>query len=174
MTNADLLPAAALKRKAVVSVRQSTRTQVRTHLESQRRRYGREPADPDIAISVRANSDDLCLSVISVIEITADIRGIRREGAGQRLPDWEKHMPDWESWLGRIGVHYGDRILPIDAKVGALAGELLDATGMKAGDQGFSSGSVCGDGEGPRPQPSEDGQEEFSPSDARRSACGSA
>jgi DNA invertase Pin-like site-specific DNA recombinase len=39
MTNADLLPAAVLKRKAVVYVRQSTQTQVQTNLESQRRQY---------------------------------------------------------------------------------------------------------------------------------------
>jgi len=35
MTNADLLPAAVLKRKAVVYVRQSTQAQVQTNLESQ-------------------------------------------------------------------------------------------------------------------------------------------
>ena len=39
MTNADLLPATVLKRKAVVYVRQSTQTQVQTNLESQRRQY---------------------------------------------------------------------------------------------------------------------------------------
>jgi excisionase family DNA binding protein len=39
MTNADLLPAAVLKRKAVVYVRQSTPTQVQANLESQRRQY---------------------------------------------------------------------------------------------------------------------------------------
>jgi excisionase family DNA binding protein len=39
MTSADLLPAAVLKRKAVVYVRQSTQTQVQINLESQRRQY---------------------------------------------------------------------------------------------------------------------------------------
>jgi len=39
MTNADILPAEVLKRKAVVYVRQSTYAQVRTNLESQRRQY---------------------------------------------------------------------------------------------------------------------------------------
>ena len=39
MTGADLLPAAVLKRKAVVYVRQSTQAQVQTNLESQRRQY---------------------------------------------------------------------------------------------------------------------------------------
>ena len=39
MTNADLLPASVLRRKAVVYVRQSTPAQVQGNLESQRRQY---------------------------------------------------------------------------------------------------------------------------------------
>lgn len=39
MTNADLIPAAVLTRKAVVYVRQSTQSQVMTNLEGQRRQY---------------------------------------------------------------------------------------------------------------------------------------
>src|SRR6202140_2642006 len=39
MTSADLIPAAVLKRKAVVYVRQSTQSQVITNLGSQRRQY---------------------------------------------------------------------------------------------------------------------------------------
>ncbi|CAN5191010.1 recombinase family protein [soil metagenome] len=39
MTNSDLLPAAVLRRKAVVYVRQSTQSQVQSNLESQRRQY---------------------------------------------------------------------------------------------------------------------------------------
>src|SRR5580692_4425736 len=39
MTDADLLPPALLKRKAVVYVRQSTQAQVQVNLESQRRQY---------------------------------------------------------------------------------------------------------------------------------------
>ncbi|ABM35738.1 recombinase family protein [Polaromonas naphthalenivorans] len=39
MTTSDLLPAAVLRRKAVVYVRQSTQSQVQTNLESQRRQY---------------------------------------------------------------------------------------------------------------------------------------
>jgi DNA invertase Pin-like site-specific DNA recombinase len=39
MTSAELLPAAVLKRKAVVYVRQSTQAQVQSNLEGQRRQY---------------------------------------------------------------------------------------------------------------------------------------
>ena len=46
MTSADLIPAAVLKRKAVVYVRQSTQSQVMTNLEGQRRNtiWSRSPA----------------------------------------------------------------------------------------------------------------------------------
>ena len=43
MTGTDLIPAPPLKRKAVVHVRQSTRSRVMTNLESQRRQY--DPVD---------------------------------------------------------------------------------------------------------------------------------
>ena len=39
MTSADMNPAAVLKRKAVIYVRQSTQSHVMTHLEGQRRQY---------------------------------------------------------------------------------------------------------------------------------------
>ena len=39
MTGTEMIPAAVLKRKAVVYVRQSTQSQVMTNLESQRRQY---------------------------------------------------------------------------------------------------------------------------------------
>ena len=39
MMDAEFLPPAVLKRKAVVYVRQSTQAQVQLHLESQRRQY---------------------------------------------------------------------------------------------------------------------------------------
>jgi hypothetical protein len=39
MTSTDLLPAAVLKCKAVVYIRQSTQAQVQTNIESQRRQY---------------------------------------------------------------------------------------------------------------------------------------
>ena len=53
MTSADLLPAAVLKRKAVVYVRHSTQAQVHSNLESQRRQYElveREPGTIEQAL----------------------------------------------------------------------------------------------------------------------------
>jgi hypothetical protein len=39
MTSAEMIPAAILKKKAVVYVRQSTQSQVMTNLEGKRRQY---------------------------------------------------------------------------------------------------------------------------------------
>jgi DNA invertase Pin-like site-specific DNA recombinase len=55
MTSADLLPAAVLKRKAVVYVRQSIQAQVQSNLEGQRRQYelvdvARRRGFPDVEV----------------------------------------------------------------------------------------------------------------------------
>jgi excisionase family DNA binding protein len=68
MTNADLLPAAVLKRKAVVYVRQSTQTQVQMNLEGQRRQYelvelARQRGFRDVAVI----DDDLGLSASGTV-----------------------------------------------------------------------------------------------------------
>lgn len=58
--SAEMLPAALLKRKAVVYVRQSTQTQVQTNLESQRRQYDLvEVARRHGFVSIEVIDDDL-------------------------------------------------------------------------------------------------------------------
>src|SRR5581483_9610264 len=58
--SAEILPAALLKRKAVVYVRQSTQTQVQTNLESQRRQYDLvEVARPHGFVDIEVIDDDL-------------------------------------------------------------------------------------------------------------------
>jgi hypothetical protein len=65
MTNANLLPAAVLSRKAVVYVRQSTQTQVQVHRESQRRQYDLVEDAPRRGFSdVEVIDDDLGRSAI--------------------------------------------------------------------------------------------------------------
>src|ERR1700676_2433754 len=60
MTDADLLPPAVLKRKAVVYVRQSTQAQVQLHLESQRRQYDLvDVARQRVFVDVEIIDDDL-------------------------------------------------------------------------------------------------------------------
>jgi hypothetical protein len=62
MTSSELIPAAILKRKAVVYVRQSTQSQVMTNLESQRRQYdlvdvARQRGFVDVEIIVTISAD---------------------------------------------------------------------------------------------------------------------
>jgi len=77
---------------------------------------------------VREYTDSLFLSVISVVEISAGIRKLRREGEEQRASRVD-------IWLDNILAHYGERILAVDAKVGKLAGELADEAEEDSGDQ---------------------------------------
>src|ERR1700675_455078 len=87
MTNADLLPAAVLKRKAVVYVRQSTPTQVQTNLESQRRQYEL------VEVARRRGFRD--------IEVIDDDLGRSASGMVRR-PGFER-LVAW-LWAGEVGA----------------------------------------------------------------------
>jgi predicted nucleic acid-binding protein len=80
---------------------------------------------------VTENINSLFLSVISVVEISASIRKIHREGQAQRASEAD-------IWLDNILAHYGERILAVDAKVGKLAGELVDEAKENSGDQSLA------------------------------------
>lgn len=68
MTSTDLLPAAVLRRKAVVYVRQSTQTQVQNNLESQRRQYDLvEEARRRGFVQVEVIDDDLGRSASGMV-----------------------------------------------------------------------------------------------------------
>lgn len=68
MANTDLLPAAVLRRKAVVYVRQSTQTQVQNNLESQRRQYDLvEEARRRGFVQVEVIDDDLGRSASGMV-----------------------------------------------------------------------------------------------------------
>jgi hypothetical protein len=77
MTNADLLPAAVLKRKAVVYVRQSPQAQVNTNHESQRRQYelvdvARSRGFRDIGVKV-SSEGGLASDSITLIKKTSAV-----------------------------------------------------------------------------------------------------
>lgn len=80
---------------------------------------GQPKGGPDFNERVRQNADCLFLSVISVAEISAGIRKLRRAGA-------ERSASDVDIWLDGIVAHYGERILAIDTKVAKVAGELAE------------------------------------------------
>src|SRR6202162_2608972 len=68
MTSADLIPAAVLKRKAVVYVRQSTQSQVMTNLEGQRRQYDLvDLARQRVFVDVEVIDDDLGRSASGMV-----------------------------------------------------------------------------------------------------------
>ena len=67
--SAEILPAALLKRKAVVYVRQSTQTQVQTNLESQRRQYDLvEVARRHGFVNIEVIDDDLGRSASGAVD----------------------------------------------------------------------------------------------------------
>ncbi len=80
---------------------------------------GRRRASPELGDWVRRNSDLLFLSALSVVEVTAGIAKVRRSGAARRADDLE-------AWFGGIITTYGERVLPLDATVGKIAGVLAD------------------------------------------------
>jgi toxin FitB len=83
------------------------------------RANGSPKAPPHLSAWLKSHSDSLYLSALSVVEITAGIRKLRRVGSARRAEALD-------AWLGRVIALYGERILPIDARVGAVAGILAD------------------------------------------------
>ena len=84
MTSSELIPAAVLKRKAVVYVRQSTQSQVMTNLESQRRQYDLvDLARQRGFVDVEIIDDDLGRSASGTVARPGFDRGrmaLRRQG----------------------------------------------------------------------------------------------
>ena len=76
-------------------------------------------ANSDLAEWVEQTQEVLFLSVISVVEITAGIEKLRRAGSARRAEALDE-------WLGGILRYYGERILPIDTRIGMLAGVLTE------------------------------------------------
>lgn len=65
------------------------------------------------------------------MEITSGIAKLRRAGSTRRVAALDQ-------WLGGIVDHYGERILPIDTRIGMLAGELADQARAEGHHPGLS------------------------------------
>lgn len=76
-------------------------------------------------------SDALYLSAVSVAEIGAGIRKLRRGGA-------ERRADALGAWFGELIALYGDRVLPFDAAAAEVAGELIDTARAKGVAPGFA------------------------------------
>jgi len=74
---------------------------------------------------LRARTDHLFISAVTVLEVEQGIGKLRRLGAAARADRFA-------AWLDNLLTLYGDRMLPLDARVARLAGALSD--------QAFASG----------------------------------
>jgi len=93
---------------------------VDTNILSEARRLKGHPAIREALAAIEEK--DLFLSVITIGEIA---NGIARMNSGQ-------HRRELEIWLGQIGQHFFDRVLPIDEPIARLWGEIT-ATSANAG-----------------------------------------
>lgn len=92
---------------------------------------GKPKIAADLSDWVRHNANALFLSALSVVEITAGIGKLRRAGA-------ERRAADLDTWLDRIIALYGERVLPLDAEVGKVAGVLADQARANGRHPGLS------------------------------------
>jgi hypothetical protein len=104
MTSADLLPAAVLKHKAVVYIRQSTQAQVQTNLESQRRQYELvdvarergfrdvEVIDDDLGRSASGTMAPPALVQIAVTSKNASVRAVGPSSPKHGVPDLRRRL----------------------------------------------------------------------------------
>jgi toxin FitB len=88
-------------------------------------------AKPSVEIRewLERRSDQLFLSVISIVEIESGIRKLRRDGHKTRADELT-------AWLDAVLKNYGERVLPLDLATGRRAGAITDrvrATGQYPG-----------------------------------------
>lgn len=92
---------------------------------------GRPKAPKALGDWLLRNADQLYLSALSVVEITAGIKKLRRAGG-------ERRAVDLDGWLDRILKIYGERILSLDADVAKIAGALTEEARANGRHPGLS------------------------------------
>jgi len=83
-----------------------------------------------------SHSDDLFLSAVTVAEISDGIAKVRRTGSASRADDLR-------DWLDTVLYLYGSGVLPFDAAVARLAGELTDKARAAGQSPGFADIAVA-------------------------------
>ncbi|MEQ1864924.1 MAG: type II toxin-antitoxin system VapC family toxin [Micropepsaceae bacterium] len=91
----------------------------------------RAPASPDLVAWMDTNSAALFLSAVTIAEIQDGIAKARREGAARKTFDLN-------AWLETLLHLYSERILPFDAHVARVAGELSDKARALGRPPGFA------------------------------------
>ena len=92
---------------------------------------GRPKVEHRLSEWIVRNTDTLFLSAITVVEVVAGIQKLRRAGGSLRASDLQ-------TWFDRIVALHGERILPVDAEVGKVAGLLADQARAKGRNPGLS------------------------------------
>jgi predicted nucleic acid-binding protein len=80
---------------------------------------GRPAMPADLDAWLRLNSDRLYVPCIAIAEIEQGIRKLRRAGGTARARRLS-------AWLDELLEHYSERILPLDAAISRLAGQISD------------------------------------------------
>ena len=93
-------------------------------------------AAPHLAEWLEAHSDNLFLSVISIVEIEAGIRKLQRTGNKARA----ELLADW---IERILGAYSERVLAFDLAAGRVAGELSDRARAAGASPGFADIAIA-------------------------------
>jgi hypothetical protein len=86
---------------------------------------------------LKANSQHLYLSVVSVAEIVSGIERSRRIGAADRAARLER-------WLEAVVSLYAERLLPIDLAASRTTGALLDHARARGLSPGFADLAIGG------------------------------
>lgn len=85
---------------------------------------------------LQAHHQALFLPSVAIAEMAQGIGKLRRAGGVERADRLDR-------WLDGLLAAYGDRILPLDAQVARLAGEMSDAAQAQGRHPGFADVAIA-------------------------------
>jgi len=97
---------------------------------------GRPSSDETLAGWIRAHTDALYLSAVTIAEIEQGICKLRRAGGTDRADGLTR-------WLDGLIDSGADRILPFDARMGRIAGRLSDRAIAAGRHPGFADVAIA-------------------------------
>jgi hypothetical protein len=97
---------------------------------------GRRSEEPSLATWLHRHSDALYISSVTVAEIEQGICKLRRTGGAARAEALAR-------WLDGLIANGGERILPLDAGTGRIAGRLSDGALAAGRHPGFADVAIA-------------------------------
>jgi toxin FitB len=97
---------------------------------------GRPPLSAAAVRWFEERNEDIFFSAITVMEIHSGIAKLQRNAAARRAGVMQ-------TWLNRVLEQYGDRVLPLDATSGEIAGRLSDAATAAGRHPGFPDVAIA-------------------------------